>query len=716
MSGSNEIFDDDFGERQSVVNKKQKHYTKMTHIRLTAEQNMRKDADTLLREELNAKQLEVGAVQTDAEPVKNSANHLTSGAIAASSGYYVDNPEWIRLYVDGAKRILFGIRKNGDVDWAKGIPKPIMDEIERIVAAFDGALEELDNEVTEALMSKVDKEDGKSLIDAEFAAGVFVSDSPEFVEVHYDGNKRILFGVRVDGDFVFGCGIPSAIMDALNSMRTYFDSVIYFRENPLYAALVLDNAMHILFSIDKDGNVDWAKGVPTPIKEEMAKYHVYIESPEFVILVCDAAKHIVFGITVHGEVVGCVGNKKEDGDGNTSPDNIWKGKKIVWYGTSIPAGGFDTIRLNGSQVKYMPSYGYGDTISETDGEHSPNQYPVMTGSLLGADTVFNEAIGSCSASAHTRDTSLEILCKGMGNTVSQICGWLTDCYIIDWGNRTYQRNPNNSVGVTQFLADSTWNQLMDSFYRCIRISYQVALVSRYLIGDDAEHQAYVEDAFGEYYSVFKAGLATAGFDLDVMCMYKGDVDLFVFDHGFNDPNTVGDTMTSFEGAMTEFLSLIYMYKPYVRVVMVTDYVTLHNNKIIVERQKNLAEKWNIPIADMTKVLPVSNKVKVRTRGYWSGNVWHNEGFTFSAGGGSYSTNNSFASMLAGMGLSNTLENVMTVFNPRQIGSDWYWDAYPLCLWMQDALHPHSDKNGRLTILYARYLTGFLSNIGNSYNQ
>lgn len=36
---------------------------------------------TLLRSELNAKQLQVGAVQTDAVPTEGSGNHMTSGAL-----------------------------------------------------------------------------------------------------------------------------------------------------------------------------------------------------------------------------------------------------------------------------------------------------------------------------------------------------------------------------------------------------------------------------------------------------------------------------------------------------------------------------------------------------------------------------------------------------------------------------------------------------------
>ena len=40
-------------------------------------------------------------------------------------------------------------------------------------------------------------------------------------------------------------------------------------ENPKYLFLLLDSVEHILFSINKEGCVDWQKGIPKPIKLEL---------------------------------------------------------------------------------------------------------------------------------------------------------------------------------------------------------------------------------------------------------------------------------------------------------------------------------------------------------------------------------------------------------------------------------------------------------------
>ena len=40
-------------------------------------------------------------------------------------------------------------------------------------------------------------------------------------------------------------------------------------ENPEYLFLLIDSVEHILFSINKEGCVDWQKGIPKPIKLEL---------------------------------------------------------------------------------------------------------------------------------------------------------------------------------------------------------------------------------------------------------------------------------------------------------------------------------------------------------------------------------------------------------------------------------------------------------------
>ena len=40
-------------------------------------------------------------------------------------------------------------------------------------------------------------------------------------------------------------------------------------ENPEYLFRLIDSVEHILFSINKEGCVDWQKGIPKPIKLEL---------------------------------------------------------------------------------------------------------------------------------------------------------------------------------------------------------------------------------------------------------------------------------------------------------------------------------------------------------------------------------------------------------------------------------------------------------------
>lgn len=65
---------------------------------------------------INAKQLEIGAVQTDDEPTKDSGNHLTSGTIYNSllqGGIYKDNSEYLQVTMDNDDKILEGIKLDG---------------------------------------------------------------------------------------------------------------------------------------------------------------------------------------------------------------------------------------------------------------------------------------------------------------------------------------------------------------------------------------------------------------------------------------------------------------------------------------------------------------------------------------------------------------------------------------------------------------------------
>ena len=111
----------------------------------------------------------------DEEPTPGSDNLVKSGGVASVEGYYVDNPEYIKAELDAEGRIIRAIKNNGDIYFGAGIPSQIK-----------ASIDSLDKE-------KVDKENGNSLINAEYAEGVEYTDNPEYIMAILDAEKRVIF-------------------------------------------------------------------------------------------------------------------------------------------------------------------------------------------------------------------------------------------------------------------------------------------------------------------------------------------------------------------------------------------------------------------------------------------------------------------------------------------------------------------------------------------
>ena len=47
---------------------------------------------------------------------------------------YIENPEWLWVVIDAAEHILFGIKKDGAVEWSIGVPGPIKKELNDYLA------------------------------------------------------------------------------------------------------------------------------------------------------------------------------------------------------------------------------------------------------------------------------------------------------------------------------------------------------------------------------------------------------------------------------------------------------------------------------------------------------------------------------------------------------------------------------------------------------
>ena len=245
----------------------------------------------ILKELLDTKVIESGAVPMDSEPTKGNIDHVvTSDGIHKSfnkvndkinlskdeESIYpsdifnqINTDEYIYVQLDSNNKLIFGILPNGDIVYAFGVSSQIKDYIESIKTELLNKINDAATKteltiaitgITENLNKKVDKEEGKELIDSEvnstkclYENGKYISieidesghllearllngtkviytnietqsisietdNNPEFIELHLDNNNKLLYGITSTGDFIFGIGVPSKIQESINNI------------------------------------------------------------------------------------------------------------------------------------------------------------------------------------------------------------------------------------------------------------------------------------------------------------------------------------------------------------------------------------------------------------------------------------------------------------------------------------------------------------------
>lgn len=256
--------------------------------------------------------------------------------------------------------------------------------------------------------------------------------------------------------------------------------------------------------------------------------------------------------------------------------NRWENKKIVWFGTSIPAGSYDS--------------------------NNGNRYPDIVGTILGA-TIYNEAVGS-SAISRTLPTYISSnnpygydstdfdFCRRALSDTLEMKEWL----INNYNNGYFTTNVPDSMPEDR-------KELIRNY------SYE-RKVGKYLNGGEI-----------------------------------GNVDLYVFDHGYNDyffnrnnaelTSQYGEDNTySFYNGMNKILRFIYTKNPNAKIVIISHYTdnatdSIHSTTEHVEslrkNQIEICNKWGIKFIDITRVLGWSGN-KVTTTGYWNeSGIWINNG-------------------------------------------------------------------------------------------
>lgn len=117
----------------------------------------------------------------------------------------IESPEFIKVIVDANDHLLLSINLDGEVDWAKGIPAPIRAKLQEIInqcqqdktdilESINAAKEELSESIAALQEGKVDKEEGKSLIEDEVKECFRVIENEEFLKAIVDSDDKVLFG------------------------------------------------------------------------------------------------------------------------------------------------------------------------------------------------------------------------------------------------------------------------------------------------------------------------------------------------------------------------------------------------------------------------------------------------------------------------------------------------------------------------------------------
>lgn len=162
----------------------------------------------------------------------------------------IESPEFIKAIVDAEDHFLFGIQLDGSIEWGKGIPSPIRAKLQELInqcqqdktdilESINAAKKELSASITALQGSKVDKEEGKSLIDDEVKVCFKVIENEEFIKAITDADDKVLFG------FYRATGKPYY---PLNEMY-------HVEQNEEFFALWLDAANHVLLGIRRDGQI-----------------------------------------------------------------------------------------------------------------------------------------------------------------------------------------------------------------------------------------------------------------------------------------------------------------------------------------------------------------------------------------------------------------------------------------------------------------------------
>lgn len=260
-----------------------------------------------------------------------------------------------------------------------------------------------------------------------------------------------------------------------------------------------------------------------------------------------------------------INNKLES---KTKNDSYWTDKKIVWFGTSIPAGVVNAGESGGN-----------------------GSYPVRIGEMLGA-TVYNESVGSSAVRIGMHDAITN-------DDINGYSGCPATCCLFSLSGTVDEKKE----------IISNWSTWKNKF--SIGVETIDSIISR---GEEQER------IYDRSYEVKLSKYLSGG--------SVGQCDLYVIDHGYNDAGNKNGVdysdlievppnpfdRTYFIGAMNYIINKIKTDNFRASICIVSHYNDEGIFKNLVEAQRYVADYWNIPFIEIFNKMGFSTSAKITING------------------------------------------------------------------------------------------------------
>lgn len=382
-----------------------------------------------------------------------------------------------------------------------------------------------------------------------------------------------------------------------------------------------------------------------------------------------------------------------------------KGKKIVWLGTSIPAGGKNGIEVADSYPVYIGKMLDATVYNEAVGSsclHCKNKNRISERNPYGFVENF-EGVSRCLTNtldemewiiAHYNDT--DVFTKNVPSTLSdedkefirscsyekKINKYLTennfpDLWIIDHGH-------NDTISDAQELQyepmEMPW-EAKTGFYQkgVLKTSAGKHLIEIDVDGFDMVYLSGVFNVGYDIYDIFDADGKVKKFEyanitktvenLEIDCRGASRV---AFSTETDKLETViikaksTENLYCYQGAFDFIVKKIKEFNQKAEIYMIGEYEN-QLRPAISNYQIKTSERWSFPLFKSWNMYGWSQK-KIKCTGYWSDGVWVEDG----------------------------IERETTFLNR----------------WLPDTIHPHSDKSGEALWYMAKYISAWLKNLIN----